>query len=640
MTRQRGFTLIEVMIAVAILAIIYSGLMVATNKTFKGWWALRGSLDLTQKASDALYWISRDFRNAKASLMGNIASNPGLEDPQEMSSAPSGWENSIVSGGYVQRISSSDSPEVRGGVKSIQLSQNTTAYFSNVFTIPETRQYVVSGWVKAGGGTAAVKLVTGDKTTVLASTTTANNYWVHAATSSVLNTGQQIRLKLDFPSPTWRLDFTLPLGANVRDVMGLSVFQNKLYAYFGNGYELYVNETGAWGLGYTTTEGPWVGMAVHNGKLYVIYTDWPKIEVSAYDGATLSLSTGFQTSPQYTDDIYVLCSYNGALYAGGDKYNSFTGKYEPLIFKYDGVSTWNIVFTDVASGSQIIRSLCVYNDGSGDKLFAGGTATPGKIYVYDGISWIQDFNFGWNVLSLAVHNNQLYAATDAAGPSCKVYIRNAANNWVIVPALTGVMKSAKALWSHNGQLYIGGTNSFNQATIVVYDGINPPTTSFTTAADVVNSFATYKNKLYASTLWHQGGIFVLGGEDYFDDISISPVEVDTTTIAAIPYEYSSAVAQNSASGNQWRRYRLRYVPKNTPDPAAPGELYREYTLDGANWIAQGLLSSGALCDNVKSFKIINRNQESFTVELILEKEISAGVKKEYVNYTTITPIVP
>lgn len=646
MAKRDGFTLIEVIVTVAILAIIYAGLMVATNKTIKGWWSLRGSLDLTQKASDAMYWIGQDFRNAKASSMGNIAQNPGLEDPLDMTSSPSGWENSIVLNGYVQRVNSFDSPEVRGGVRSLQLSRDTTAYFSNVITVPETKQYIISGWLKAGGGAAAIDLVTGDKTTVLASGATANNYWVHASTSTVLASGELVRLQLDY-SPQWSEDYNP--GALPKNFYELCVYEDKLYAVDFKpaiNFQPPVNTNGSWGLGTSATFNNARAMAVNAVWLYFAYLSGGKYEVASYrdDSGTWANSTGFDTSFPSPNQagIFDLCGFKGNVYAGGSRFWPLRG----VIMRYNNNGTWTQVYIVPVVGDEdnLIGSLCVYDDGSGEKLYAGGSRTmgPGGGRIYSSSTgavgtWNIVYDTGLSVVGpMTVYNNLLYAQIGGSGPPATIY--NSAN-WAN-PAFN-VPIQPRVMCSYNNKLYVGGNSGTFTPAIIVYNGASVTSSlNLTTANTYVYGLAAYQDKLYASTGGGEAKIYVLGGENYYDDVSVSPVEVDTTTIAAVPYQYSRATTQNLA-GSQWQQYRLRYEPKSYPDPAAPGELYREYSTDGGLiWIKKGLLSTGALCDNVRSFKITNRNQESFTVELILEKEISAGNKKQYVTSTTITPIVP
>ena len=102
-------------------------------------------------------------------------------------------------------------------------------------------------------------------------------------------------------------------------------------------------------------------------------------------------------------DIYSLAVYDGKLYAG-----SATGG---KVFVYDG-TTWSESYD---STEGYIYSLAVY----GGKLYAG-SGTGGKVFVYDGSTWSESYDSteGY-ILSLAVYDGKLYAGSGTGG---KVYV--------------------------------------------------------------------------------------------------------------------------------------------------------------------------------------------------------------------------
>ncbi len=80
MEKQKGFTLIELMIVVALLGILGYGIVTFFTNTFRTWWQTSQQIDAQQKARIAMDEMTRFIRQAKP-VTGIVVSNWGGEDP-------------------------------------------------------------------------------------------------------------------------------------------------------------------------------------------------------------------------------------------------------------------------------------------------------------------------------------------------------------------------------------------------------------------------------------------------------------------------------------------------------------------------------------------------------------------------------
>jgi len=80
MEKQKGFTLIELMIVVALLAILGYGIMKFFSNTFRTWWQTSQQIDAQQKARVAMDEMTRFIRQARP-VTEIVVSNWGGEDP-------------------------------------------------------------------------------------------------------------------------------------------------------------------------------------------------------------------------------------------------------------------------------------------------------------------------------------------------------------------------------------------------------------------------------------------------------------------------------------------------------------------------------------------------------------------------------
>ncbi len=623
---SQGVTLVEIMMVVAVMGVLFLGVFSLINKVTKGTWRIGGTLGMTSAASEAMYWIGNDFRNAKVSSIGNLGPNPGFEEPIQAEVSPTGWDN-IVPNSLIAKIGPTE-PNIKNGFVSIKLSSYATAYFSNIITIPAARDYIISGWAKGNNITANIGLVKGDETEFIPAITKSNNqnYYVHLTSYVFLNLGQTARLKLSEPDSIWNFDYdtTQPV------VWDFCVFKGKLYAGTGQGGRIYVKDkSNPWALAATLGVFRVYSFCVYNDRLYAGTYNPARIYVSD-DGITWNID---YTPPAGTVTVfYTLCEYNGRLFAGT------SGLPGPIsrIFVYDGVG-WTEVMTLPETS---IFHLCVYRD----KLFAG-TYADDKIYVHEGndptVNWNIAYDVvavnSWAVKRLCVFKDVLYAGTYAGG---NIFYHTGdvpTANWNIAYTKPGGLPNdfIMSMGVYRDNLFMGT----QQEGRIYRHGGDIPTLNWNLDFDSpelsIESFGVYEDKLYAGGL-SMGRIYVLGGASYFDDAAISPVEVifssSTTVSTDTDYEYYTSKGASDSEYTRFKRYRLHY-----DRPAR--KLYRQvYRGPGPNdWENSG---PDPLCENVSRLTITNQNQESFDVELILEKVIDASQTKEYRVKSRFTPAVP
>jgi len=80
MEKQKGFTLIEMMIVVALLAVLGYGIVTFFRNTFRVWWQTSQQIDAQQKARVAMDEMTRFIRQAKP-VTEIVVSYGGGEDP-------------------------------------------------------------------------------------------------------------------------------------------------------------------------------------------------------------------------------------------------------------------------------------------------------------------------------------------------------------------------------------------------------------------------------------------------------------------------------------------------------------------------------------------------------------------------------
>lgn len=83
MEKQKGFTLIEMMIVVALLGILGYGIIKFFSNTFRVWWQTSQQIDAQQKARVAMDEMTRFIRQAKP-VTGIAVGQQAGEDPNTM----------------------------------------------------------------------------------------------------------------------------------------------------------------------------------------------------------------------------------------------------------------------------------------------------------------------------------------------------------------------------------------------------------------------------------------------------------------------------------------------------------------------------------------------------------------------------
>ena len=78
-TVKNAFTLVEMMITMAILAIIFIPLVQIMMSSTKSWWFARAKMTIEQDGRDALSFINKEFQGAYRFSMGNLIYNAGFE---------------------------------------------------------------------------------------------------------------------------------------------------------------------------------------------------------------------------------------------------------------------------------------------------------------------------------------------------------------------------------------------------------------------------------------------------------------------------------------------------------------------------------------------------------------------------------
>ena len=83
MEKEKGFTLIELMVVVALLAVLGFGIVTFFTNTFKVWWQASQQIEAQQKARVAMDEMTRFIRQARP-VTGITVSQQGGEDPNTM----------------------------------------------------------------------------------------------------------------------------------------------------------------------------------------------------------------------------------------------------------------------------------------------------------------------------------------------------------------------------------------------------------------------------------------------------------------------------------------------------------------------------------------------------------------------------
>ncbi|MEA2082094.1 MAG: prepilin-type N-terminal cleavage/methylation domain-containing protein [Elusimicrobiota bacterium] len=128
-TGGKGFTLVEMMITMAILAIIFIPLVKIMMSATKTWWFARAKMTIEQDGRDALSFMNKEFQGAYRFSMGNLLYNAGFEGyeldmydrPQ-----PSLWPSADYGDVFYNR--SASTAIVASGYASVTLAEANVLY--------------------------------------------------------------------------------------------------------------------------------------------------------------------------------------------------------------------------------------------------------------------------------------------------------------------------------------------------------------------------------------------------------------------------------------------------------------------------------------------------------------------------------
>lgn len=196
--RNKGVTLVEIMIVVSISCVVAMGLYYLINFSTQIIWASGAKLELQKNAQNAMYWIREDFRKAKFSSIGNAGYNPGFEAPQDITAPPDGWQTPFPAG--ISKIGVG-SPDLKSGFYAIKTASagGTVYYESAVSSFPYTGNYIFSGWIKSGGQTE-VRLLRSSglnfAPSVVIGSAIATGYWQHYFVTTNRTAGEFFKIRL------------------------------------------------------------------------------------------------------------------------------------------------------------------------------------------------------------------------------------------------------------------------------------------------------------------------------------------------------------------------------------------------------------------------------------------------------------
>lgn len=134
---HRGLTLIELLIAASLLAIVFIPLSMTLNKFLRGWWQGMSKLTAQQAGRDASYFLAEEFLQSSRHSLGNILENGSFDQESSTSGIAikwdPGWQNASSSATLV-------STGVLSGFYCLQFGMNglgsgTTYFRSDNFLI-------------------------------------------------------------------------------------------------------------------------------------------------------------------------------------------------------------------------------------------------------------------------------------------------------------------------------------------------------------------------------------------------------------------------------------------------------------------------------------------------------------------------
>jgi len=156
---KKGWTLVELIIVVAILGIIFIPLVRIMHSVLVSWWSGKAKLTIQEDAREILFYITQDLKASKRSTLGSIISNGSFEkykgDPNNPTIwSPYYWLVSDISDIEYEFTSSTN--VVHTGMFSVKIRETASITYSSEISVPYSTSYIFSYWVRASSGNPTV----------------------------------------------------------------------------------------------------------------------------------------------------------------------------------------------------------------------------------------------------------------------------------------------------------------------------------------------------------------------------------------------------------------------------------------------------------------------------------------------------
>ncbi|MEW6556502.1 MAG: prepilin-type N-terminal cleavage/methylation domain-containing protein [Elusimicrobiota bacterium] len=177
-TFSNGVTLVELMVVVALLAIIFFPLVQVFKSFSNAWWAGKARMSVQSDARDAMYWFVKDLKSAYRHSVGNLVSNGRLDSPGSLTTNPDNWDT-LAAGVVVE-----NSTSTRGVC--IGVSQGVTYSSTYTFQLVNGVRYLLSGKIRntdAPLGKGRIEVINISGIPVYASTETDHTSWWEIVTA-------------------------------------------------------------------------------------------------------------------------------------------------------------------------------------------------------------------------------------------------------------------------------------------------------------------------------------------------------------------------------------------------------------------------------------------------------------------------
>jgi len=141
--KKRGVTLVELMVVVALMAIIFIPLVQIFKSFINAWWAGKARMTVQSEARDAMYWFTKDMKSAYRHGIGNLVRNGGFDSPDSSPQAPTGWDWIPATGGLPAGVVKISSPSTRGFCIGVSTG---VVYISTItFRLEPSVSYILTG---------------------------------------------------------------------------------------------------------------------------------------------------------------------------------------------------------------------------------------------------------------------------------------------------------------------------------------------------------------------------------------------------------------------------------------------------------------------------------------------------------------